>query len=191
MTLSFGEKTMLTRDAAFALVCQQNPEPNLIQHALASEAVMQALAVRLGEDEALWALTGLVHDVDFPQTKENPAQHGLLGAEILEGKLPAEAITAIRAHNSEYTGVAPQTRLDYALRAGETVTGLVSAAALVRPAGMAGMEAKSLKKKMKDKAFAASVNRDNIRECEKIGLSLDEFLTLSIAAMTAMESAQN
>ena len=180
---------MLTRDAAFELVRQQNPEQNLIQHAVASEAVLRALAQHMGEDEALWGLVGLVHDVDFPQTRENPAQHGLLGAKMLEGKLPAEAITAIKAHNGECTGVSPQTRLDYALRAGETVTGMVTAAALVRPTGMEGMEAKSLKKKMKDKAFAASVNRDTIRECEKLGLTLDEFLTLSIAAMTAMESA--
>ena len=83
----------------------------------------------------------------------------------------------------------PQSRLDYALRCAETVTGLVGAAALMRPTGYEGMESKSIKKKMKDKAFAASVNRDNIRECEKIGLELDAFLTLVIAAMKAEHDA--
>ena len=99
------------------------------------------------------------------------------------GKLPEEALTAIRAHNGEMTGCAPETRFDYALRCGETITGLISAAALMRPTGYEGMEVKSIKKKMKDKAFAASVCRDNIRQCEQAGLPLDAFLALSIAAM--------
>ena len=105
------------------------------------------------------------------------------GARLLEGKLPEEALTAIRAHNGEMTGCAPQTRFDFALRCGETITGLISAAALMRPTGYEGMEVKSIKKKMKDKAFAASVCRDNIRQCEQAGLPLDAFLALSIAAM--------
>ncbi len=174
---------MLTRDAALALINRQNPEPHMVQHARSTEAVMRALARHFGEDEELWALIGLLHDVDFPHTKETPEQHGLAAEALLAGQLPPEAVTAIKAHNGECTGVMPQTRLDYALRAGETVTGMVTAAALVRPTGMEGMEAKSLKKKMKDKAFAAAVSRENIRECEKIGLSLDDFLTLAIAAM--------
>ncbi|CAK7049747.1 MAG: hypothetical protein DELT_00988 [Desulfovibrio sp.] len=177
---------MVTREEALALVKEQQPEPHLVQHALASEAVMRALAELFGEDAEYWGLIGLVHDVDFPHTKDAPEKHGLLAAEILAGKLPEEAVAAIKAHNSECSGVEPQSRLDYALRAAETVTGMVSAAALVRPTGYDGMEAKSVKKKMKDKAFAASVNRERIRECEKAGLSLDDFLALSIKAMAAM-----
>ena len=174
---------MFSREAAFDLIRQQNPEPHMIQHAEASEAVMRALARHFGEDEELWGMAGLVHDVDFPHTKESPDRHGLMAEELLAGCVPEEAVTAIKAHNSECTHVAPESRLDYALRAAETVTGMVTAAALVRPTGMEGMEAKSLKKKMKDKAFAAAVNRDRIRECEKIDLSLDDFLTLAIKAM--------
>ena len=177
---------MVTRDAALALIKQQNPEHHMIQHALASETVMRALAEHFGEDGDLWAMTGLLHDVDFPHTKDSPERHGVMAVELLGDALPAEAVAAIQAHNSECTGVMPQTRLDYALRAGETVTGMVAAAALVRPTGYDGMEAKSVKKKMKDKAFAAAVNRDRIRECEKIDLSLDDFLALSIKAMAAM-----
>ena len=175
---------MLERDAAHALFAELNPDPHMLRHALASEAVMRALARHFGEDETLWRLVGLLHDVDYAVTKDKPEEHGLRAVPILDGKLPTEAIAAIQAHNSECTGVEPQARLDFALRAGETITGLIAAAALMRPTGMEGMEVKSLKKKMKDKAFAASVSRDRIMECERIGLSLDDFLGLAIKAMT-------
>lgn len=177
---------MITREQALELLHQAHTPENLMQHALASEAVMRALAKRLNEDEELWAITGLLHDLDYPATAQEPSQHGIETAKQLEGDLAAPALDAIRSHNAEYTGHAPKTQFDYALRCGETVTGLVSAAALVRPTRMEGMQAKSLKKKMKDKAFAASVNRDNIRECEHLGLELDEFLNLAIDAMTGI-----
>lgn len=177
---------MIEREAALALLREYDPEPHMVQHAKASEAVMRALAGHFGEDETVWALTGLLHDVDYPLTKDTPEQHGLKAMEILEGRLPEYAMRAIIAHNSEYTGKEPETRLDYALRAAETITGLITAAALMRPTGMEGMQAKSLKKKMKDKAFAAAVNRDRIRECEKIELALDDFLTIAIAAMSPL-----
>ena len=154
---------MISRDEALALLAENHVQAGLLQHSIASEAVMRALAREFGEDEELWGLTGLLHDVDYPATEATPEKHGLEGARLLEGKLPEEALTAIRAHNGEMTGCAPQTRFDYALRCGETITGL--------------------KKKMKDKAFAASVCRDNIRQCEQAGLPLDAFLALSIAAM--------
>ena len=175
---------MIERQSALTLLAEQKTPPSLLQHALASEAIMRALAQHFGENEELWGLTGLLHDLDYPATAENAARHGLDTAEMLAGQLPDEALTAIRAHNAEMNGAAgPASRFDYALRCGETVTGLISAAALMRPTGMEGMEVKSIKKKMKDKAFAASVCRDNIRQCAEAGLELDEFLALSIAAM--------
>jgi len=164
---------MISRDEALALLAENHVQAGLLQHSIASEAVMRALAREFGEDEELWGLTGLLHDVDYPATEATPEKHGLEGARLLEGKLPEEALT----------GCAPQTRFDFALRCGETITGLISAAALMRPTGYEGMEVKSIKKKMKDKAFAASVCRDNIRQCEQAGLPLDAFLALSIAAM--------
>ena len=142
---------MLDREQALALLNELGPEKHLIQHALASEAVMRALARHLGEDEEVWGLTGLLHDLDYPLTHEDPAKHGLVGAERIGDRLPDEALHAIRAHNGEMTGVAPSSAFDYALRCGETVTGLVVTAALVRPTGMEGMQASSLKKKMKDR----------------------------------------
>ena len=177
---------MIERQSALTLLAEQKTPPSLLQHALASEAIMRALAQHFGENEELWGLTGLLHDLDYPATAENAARHGLDTAEMLAGKLPDEALTAIRAHNAEMNGAAgPASRFDYALRCGETVTGLISAAALMRPTGMEGMEVKSIKKKMKDKAFAASVCRDNIRQCAEAGLELDAFLALSIEAMRA------
>lgn len=180
---------MLTRDEAIDLLNRENPEPGIFNHSLASEAVLRALALHLNQPDdvvELWAMTGLLHDVDYPRTKENPARHGLDAADMLGDKLPEEGIYAIKAHNSEYTGVPPKSQFDYALRCGETVTGLVTAAALVRPTGIEGMEAKSLKKKMKDKAFAASVSREIIKECEQLGLELTDFLNLAIKAMSEM-----
>lgn len=174
---------MITREEAFKLLKENTPEENLLQHGLESEAVMGALADKLGQDKTLWSLTGLLHDLDYSVTKDSPQKHGLTGAEMLEGKLPDEALHAIRAHNGEMTGVSPKTEFDFALRCGETVTGLIHANALIRPEGMKGMAPKSLKKKMKAKAFAASVNRDIIKECEKIGLDLTEFFKISIGAI--------
>lgn len=175
---------MITRTEAMEIVMAQNPEQHLVHHALATEAVMRTLAARFGEDAELWGLTGLLHDVDFPATRDLPERHGLDAMALIGTGLPDEGLAAIRAHNAECNGNAPSTRLDTALRCAETVTGLVSAAALVRPTGMEGMQASSLKKKMKDKAFAASVSRDRIKECANIGLELGDFLGLAIEAMT-------
>ena len=180
------EDTMLDRTEALAMLKASAPD-HLYVHALETEAVMRALAERLGHDPEIWGLAGLLHDLDYPQTKDTPEKHGLLTAETLTGKLPDEAVKAIARHN-EMNGNLPETGFDFALRCGETVTGLIHTAALVRPTRMQGMEAKSLKKKMKDKAFAASVCRETIKECEKIGLELGDFLTLSIAAITGIEN---
>lgn len=177
---------MLSRDEALALLKQHIPDPALQAHCIESEAVLRALAKNLGQDQELWGITGLLHDLDYATTKDNPDQHGLEAAEMLEGKLPVEALDAIRAHNHEHTGFAPSTPLDFALRCGETVTGLIHTNALVRPARMEGMDAKSLKKKMKDKAFAASVSRETIGECQKLGMEQAEFFTIAIAAVAGV-----
>lgn len=176
---------MITREEAFALLQEKVDEEQQINHAIESEAVMRALAEKLGRDPELWGITGLLHDLDYATTKDNHARHGIEAAAMLTGKLPEEAVYAIQAHN-EMTGIEPISEFDYALRCAETVTGLIHTNALVRPTGMAGMKPKSLKKKMKDKAFAAAVNREVIRECEKIGLELGEFFQIAIAAITSV-----
>ncbi len=179
---------MIDREAALDLLREPGPESHLVQHALASEAVMRALARHFGENEELWGLTGLLHDWDYPLTADEPARHGLESAEKLKDSLPEEALQAIRAHNAECNGCTVNGRFDVALRCGETVTGLISAAALVRPTGIDGMQVSSLKKKMKDKAFAASVSRECIRECTRAGVELDTFLELAIRSMKAIDS---
>ncbi len=171
----------MNHEQAMELLRAQNPEPFLVQHALFTEAIMRALAPRFQADPDLWGFTGLLHDVDYPLTKDNPAEHGLKAAGMV-GDLPPEGVAAIAAHNSECTGKLPSCELDHALRCAESVTGLISAAALVRPDGIKGMQPGSLKKKMKDKSFAANANRERIKECAGIGLELDEFLAIAISA---------
>ncbi len=178
---------MISRQDAYALLLEHNSEQHLIHHALEAEAVMRGLAEKLGGDPELWGVTGLLHDLDYSKTKDNTARHGLDTAEMLDGRLPEEALYAIKAHNEECTGVKAESQFDFALRAGESVTGLVHANALVRPTGMEGMKAKSLKKKMKEKAFAASVDRERIREYEKIGLEAGDFFTIAIQAIDGIK----
>ncbi len=176
---------MINREQALALLKAQHPDDYLLQHSLSAEAIMQALAPRYAGNAEAWGICGLLHDIDFMQTKNNPEQHGVMAKDMLKG-LDAEYVYAIMAHNSDYSGCPPRSALDYALRCAETVTGIISAAARLRPEGMAGMQPKSIKKKMKDKTFAAAVNRAVIMECEKIDLPLDDFLGIAIQAMSEM-----
>jgi uncharacterized protein len=176
---------MISREEAFTLLLKHNPDKVIIEHSLETEAVLRELANKFGEDENLWGIVGLLHDLDFSTTKENFAAHGLKSKELLENLLPDFAINSIATHNYINNGHSPpSTKLDYALRCGESVTGLISANALVRPEKMVGMKPKSLKKKMKAKAFAANVDRDTIKECSFINLELNEFFQLSINAIS-------
>ncbi|MDR1125227.1 MAG: HDIG domain-containing protein [Deltaproteobacteria bacterium] len=177
---------MIDRDAALKKLREYKPDGHQLDHALNSEAIMRALAPRFGGDPDTWGLAGLLHDIDFPLTSADYSAHGLKAVPMLReiDGMTDEIIQAVQAHNYEYTGVEPASPMDLALRPAETVTGLIHSAALMRPTGLAGMEPRSIKKKMKDKNFAAAVSRDRIRECEKIGLSLEEFLEISISAMT-------
>jgi len=157
----------------------------MINHCLASEVVMRALARRLGKEEELWGLAGLLHDLDVEITNADPKVHALKTAEILkEENYPDEMIDAVRMHNEEATGMERYTEFQHALAAGETITGLIVATTLVYPdKKIASVKAKSVVKRMTEKAFAASVRRDHILECEKIGIPLNEFAELSINAM--------
>jgi putative nucleotidyltransferase with HDIG domain len=157
----------------------------MIIHSLESEAVMRALARRLGRDEEKWGITGLVHDIDVEVTHADPKVHALKAEELLdEFNLDEDMIDAIRMHNEDATGMERSTEFQHALAAGETITGLIHACTLVYPdKKIASVKYKSIKKRMKEKAFAASVKRENIMECEKIGLTLDEFIQISVDAM--------
>ncbi|HDI01553.1 MAG TPA: HDIG domain-containing protein [Candidatus Bathyarchaeota archaeon] len=179
---------MITRQEALELLREHVSDDKLVKHMLAVEAIMRALARELGQDEELWGLTGLLHDLDYEETKDDFSRHGLRSAELLEGKLPPEALHAIMAHN-DMTGVRPESQLDLALRASDALSGLVVATALVMPnKKLAEVKLSSLKKKFKAKDFARGANRDRIRLCEQLGISLERFLELGLEAMKAIAS---
>jgi len=157
---------------------------NSIKHMLATEAIMRSLARRFGEDEEEWGLTGLLHDIDMELTEGDMSKHSKLGADLAKELGANEAMVhAILCHNEAH-GVPRETKLDKALFCIDPLTGLIVASALVRPdKKLAGMEAKSVRKKFKSKSFAAGANRDQISLCHEIGLELDEFIKLGLAAM--------
>jgi putative nucleotidyltransferase with HDIG domain len=173
------------RDIAIAKLRQHVKNEKTIVHCIASEAVLRALARRLGEDEDRWGLTGLLHDIDVEVTNADPKVHALKAGELLHDMgFDEDMLEAIRRHNDMASGVPRSTRFQHALAAGETITGLIYATALVYPdKKIASVKYKSVRKRMKEKAFAASVNRDHIMECEEIGIPLDEFIQLSVDAM--------
>lgn len=181
---------MIDRTGALELLTSKTDTDWLVKHCLAAEAVIRAMARRLGRDEELWGLVGLLHDLDFDQTKETPEIHGLRTTQWLEDSgLPAEALQAIRAHNAESLGLQRESELDFALSCSESITGLIVAAALVRPdKKLDGVKPKSIRKRIKEKAFARNVSREQIRECERAGVPLDEFIELSLEAMKGISS---
>ena len=176
---------MITRDEAWDLLCEHVKADNLRKHCLATEAIMRALARKLGEDEELWGIVGLLHDLDFEQTAEAPAEHAKITADILGRKdFPCEALQAIKEHNAEALGIARESRSGIALACAETITGLIVATTLVYPdKKLASVKPKSVRKRMKKKDFARAVSREIIGECERIGIPLDDFIALSLEAM--------
>ena len=174
---------MITRDEALQLIRSYVKNEKLIKHMIAVEAIMRKLAERLGEDKELWGLVGLLHDLDYEITQNEFEKHGLIAAEILKDKLPEEALNAIKAHN-EKTGFKWESKLTYALKAADQVSGLIIATALVMPnKKLSEVKVSSLLKKFKQKDFARSVKREKIKLCEQLGLSLDKFLELSLKAL--------
>jgi hypothetical protein len=157
---------------------------NLRRHMLATEAIMRALATRLGEDPDAWGLAGLGHDLDAEETEDDVTRHGSVAAETLRGLgLPEDAAHAVVAHNPD-TGVAATERIDVALIAADQLSGLITAAALVRPdKDLAGVKVKSLRKRYREGAFARGVHRESIARCEELGLELDAFFALGLEAM--------
>jgi len=174
----------MNREEAWALLNEYTQKDGLIKHALEVEAGMKAYAERYGEDVEAWRVVGLLHDFDyerFPTAEDHPFR----GAEILREKgLPQAWIDAILGH-ADYTGVSRDTKMAKALYAVDELTGLIHAAALVRPSKkIEEVEVKSIRKKMKDKAFAANVSREDIENGAKdMGVDLDEHIATVLNAM--------
>jgi putative nucleotidyltransferase with HDIG domain len=175
----------LTREKALELLHHHVKNEKMIAHCLASEAVMRGIARRLGRDEDIWGLAGLLHDLDVEITNADPLVHGTRTEELLkEYPVDPAILDAIRMHNECSAGKERSTEFQYALAAGETITGLIFATTYVYPEKkLSAVKPKSVTKRMKEKMFAASVKRENILECERIGIPIDEFAALAIDAM--------
>jgi predicted hydrolase (HD superfamily) len=173
------------RSAALNLLHTYVKNEKMIFHCLASEAVMRGLARKLGRNEDDWGLAGLLHDLDVETTNAEATIHGTQTESLLSGyEVHPDILDAIRMHNEYSSGKERNTEFQHALAAGETITGLIFATTYVYPEKkLAVVKPKSVVKRMKEKMFAASVKRENIMECEKIGISIDEFAALAIEAM--------
>ncbi len=174
----------MNREEALDSVKDNVENENLLKHMLATETIMETLARRLGEDEDEWGLTGLLHDIDVELTEGDMNNHSRLGADLVREMGASEAVVhAILCHNEAH-GVPLETKLDKGLFCADPLTGLITAAALVRPdKKLASVEAKSVKKRFKEKSFAAGASREQIASCSELGLELDEFIELGLKAM--------
>jgi len=174
----------LNREPAWALLCEYTQSESLRKHMLAVEACMRAYARKFGEDEDKWAITGLLHDFDY-EKYPSPQEHPFVGNRVLEERgYPEEIRRAILSH-ADYSGVKRESRMEKTLFACDELAGFITATALVKPGkSLAEVDAKSVRKKMKDKAFARSVSRDDIiNGAADMGIDLEEHIAFCIEAM--------
>lgn len=184
----------INREQALELLKSMPQEKSDMNHYLESEAIMRALAEKLGEDVEYWGMLGLLHDVDWSLTKNNWSEHGTKAVDILKEKgFDNEFIKILQSHTYGYKEIPKFTdkkrteKIEHALISAETLTGIIYAYALLRGRKISDMEVKGLRKRFKEKSFAANCNREIIREIEKTGLSLDEFFELSIEAIKSIK----
>jgi len=175
---------MLSREDALKLLRENVRNEKIILHMIAVGAIMRELARYFGEDEDLWELVGLLHDIDYERTKDNPSKHGLVAEEILGSLVSDDVLRAIKSHNYENTGIEPRTRMEKALIASDAVSGLIIACALVMPSKkLEEVKVKTVKKKFKQKDFARNVSRERILFCEQIGIPREKFFELALNAL--------
>jgi putative nucleotidyltransferase with HDIG domain len=175
-----------SRDDAWSLVCEWIDSDSLRKHVLGVEAAMRAYARKDGEDEELWAITGLVHDLDYERYPDLETGHPRYALSELEARgYPQEVIEAVAGH-ADFLGVPRETRLAKTLYAVDELSGFIAACALVRPTGIEGMRPTSVRKKLKQPSFAAKVDREQIRRgIEELGVDESEHIQLVIDAMEA------
>lgn len=175
----------MNREEALKLVKEKIQNENLVKHCLATEACMLALAEKFGEDKEKWALTGLLHDIDYEETKDNPDKHSLMGAEMLEKLgLDKEICEAVKTHNEAH-GIVPETKMAKAIFCVDPLTGLIVAATLVVPSKkIADLTVENVINRFGEKSFAKGANREIIKKCEELlGLKLEEFVEIGLKAM--------
>ena len=176
----------MNREEALNLVKSKVKGKNLVKHMLAVEAIMRRVAQRLNEDEQMWGLTGLLHDLDYDQTVNDPDRHSLLTCEWLrEYDLDERMLYAIRAHPGK---AEPKSKMDWALFAADPLSGLIVAAALMHPSKkLKEVTVEFVLNRFKEKRFAAGANREDIKACEKIELPLEEFIRLALEGMQGID----
>lgn len=175
---------VMKRDDAFDLVKQTIKDEKLMKHMLAVESIMREIAKNINEDVETFGLTGLLHDIDFEETKSKPAFHGILAAEKLNKKVCDDVIYAIKAHNFHNTGIEPKSKLDYALIASDAISGLIIACALIKPSKkLSDINSEFVANKFKQKDFARNCDRDLILYCKKIGLGERDFFELALKGL--------
>jgi len=172
----------MNREEALKLVKQNISNKNLRKHCLAVEAGMRALARRLGADEEKWALVGLLHDLDYDKTKDNPEKHGFITMELLADKgLEKDILYAIKAHPGHFPR---ESLMDKALYALDPLTGLIVAAALMHPSKcLKEVDCRFVMNRFKEKSFARGANREEIKTCEEMGIPLEEFVEVCLKGM--------
>lgn len=177
----------MNRDEVLQLVKEKIRNDNLVKHCLAVEVYMRALAKHFEENEEKWGLAGLLHDIDYEETKDNPEKHSLVGAEILEKMgLDKEICEAVKTHN-EMHGIKPESKMAKALYSVDPLTGLIIAATLVLPGRkLADVTPENVLNRFKEKGFARGANREIIKKCEDIGLNLEEFIKIGLQAMQSI-----
>ncbi|MEM3797121.1 MAG: HDIG domain-containing protein [Candidatus Bathyarchaeia archaeon] len=174
----------MTREEALNIVRKHVSKRNILYHMLAVEAIMRSLARQFEENEEKWGLVGLLHDVDYEKTETSPEKHSLIAEEILKEAVPKELLRAIKAHNFKHTGVEPKSRMEKALIAGDAVSGLLVACALVMPSKkLAEVKVETVVKKFKDKDFARGVERERILLCEEIGIPKERFFEIALNSL--------
>lgn len=176
----------MSRNEALELVRAYVKNKNLQKHMLAVEAVMRGLAGRFHEDPEVWGLAGLLHDLDYDQTVQNFSRHGFMTVEILENKdVPESVLQSIKSHPGH---VERRSLMDKALYAADPVTGLIVAAALMHPSKkLKFVDTRFIERRYKEKRFAAGANREQIQSCESMGISLRDFIEISLKAMQAID----
>ena len=173
------------REKALLLIEKYITSENIKKHLIATEALMRELAKRFNEDEEIWGITGLIHDIDWDLTKNTPEKHSILGAEILEKEgFPEEIVNAVRVHNHIHN-LEPKTLLEKALYSCEEMTGFIVAVALVMPnKSLDEVTVERIISKFKEPSFAKGVNRDIIKKCEEfLNISIEELAEICLNAM--------
>lgn len=178
---------MLEREKALELLYEHVKTKNLIKHCLAVEAIMKALARKFAQDEKLWGLAGLLHDLDYDYTKDKPDLHGLKTIEILRSyEIPKEVLDAVLAHCEKKER---ETLLEKAIYVADPMSGFIVAAALITPEkSLEVIDVDFLIRRFKEKLFAKGANRQQMMKCEEMGLSLEEFLGISLEAMKSIRA---